>query len=72
MRQVGVVVPPDDVLSLADAIVKLANDHEQMKSLGLKGLSWVVENWSKEKVLNNYFEYMGNNFEHEFRNKKRP
>lgn len=72
VRQVGVVVPPDDVLSLADAIVKLANDHEQMKSLGLKGLSWVVENWSKEKVLNNYFEYMGNNFEHEFRNKKRP
>lgn len=58
--RLGVVVPPQDALALADAILGLADDPERMRSLGQKGLSWVVENWSKEKVLNDFCEYMIN------------
>jgi len=58
--RLGVVVPPQDALALADAILGLADNPERMRSLGQKGLSWVVENWSKEKVLNDFCEYMIN------------
>ncbi len=61
--RLGVVVPPEDALALADAILRLADDPERMRSLGQKGLSWVVANWSREKVLNDYCEYMTNNVE---------
>ena len=58
--RLGVVVPPGDALALADAILGLADNPERMRSLTQKGLSWVVENWSKEKVLNDFCEYMIN------------
>ena len=61
--RLGVVVPPGDALALAEAILRLANDPDRMRSLGQKGLSWVVANWSREKVLNDYCEYMTNNVE---------
>ena len=63
MEQLGVVVPPEDALALADAILGLANNPERMRSLGQKGRSWVVANWSKEKVLNDFCEYMAKNVE---------
>jgi len=61
--QLGVVVPPGDALALAEAILRLANDPDRMRSLGQKGLSWVAANWSMDKVLKNYCEYMTNHVE---------
>jgi len=61
--QLGVVTPPGNALALAEAIRGLANDPERRRSLGQKGLAWVIANGSKEKVLNDYFEYMKNNIE---------
>jgi len=52
----GVVVPPEDAPALANAILGLANDPERMHALGQKGLSWVIANWSREKVLADYCE----------------
>jgi colanic acid biosynthesis glycosyl transferase WcaI len=59
--QLGVVVPPQDALALTDAILELANDPDRMRSFGQKGVSWVVANWSKEKALNDFCEYMTKN-----------
>ena len=56
--QLGVVVPPQETVILADAILDLSKNPTKMNSLGQKGRSWVVENWSKRKVLTDYFEYM--------------
>jgi colanic acid biosynthesis glycosyl transferase WcaI len=50
----GVVVPPDDAPALAKAILGLATDPKRMHALGQKGLSWVIANWSKEKVLDEF------------------
>ena len=61
VTRLGVVVPPENVLALADAILGFANDPERMLSLGQKGQSWVVANWSREKVLNDYCEYVTKN-----------
>ncbi len=61
VTRLGVVVPPENVLALADAILGLANDPERMLSLGQKGLSWVVANWLIEKVINDYCEYVTKN-----------
>jgi len=61
--RLGVVTPPGNALALADAILGLAKDPERRRSLGQKGLDWVIANGSREKVLNDYCEYMKNNIE---------
>jgi colanic acid biosynthesis glycosyl transferase WcaI len=58
--QLGVIVPPEDARALANATLELANDPEKRRLLGEKGLSWVAANWSKEKVLHGYCEYLTN------------
>ncbi|MDP1624568.1 MAG: hypothetical protein Q8L64_02245 [bacterium] len=63
LGRLGVVAPPGDALALAEAILRLADDPERRRSLGKKGLSWVAANWSREKVLNDYCEYMTNHVE---------
>ncbi len=56
--QLGVLLPPEDAPALADAIRALANDPARMRSLGQAGRDWVVAHWSKEKVLDDYCEYL--------------
>ena len=56
--QLGVVVPPEETLILAEAILELAKNPTKLSTCGQKGRSWVVANWSKERVLTDYFEYM--------------
>jgi colanic acid biosynthesis glycosyl transferase WcaI len=54
--QVGVVVPPEDEVALAHAIRHLAQNARYREDLGRAGRDWVVENWAKEKVLNNFYQ----------------
>ena len=54
----GVVISPNDAKAMADAILELANNPERMCILGEKGRSWVIANWSKKKVLDNYCDFL--------------
>ncbi len=56
LGQVGVVVPPEDASALAQAIRELAQDAPRRQMLGRAGRDWVVENWSKEKVLSHFYQ----------------
>jgi colanic acid biosynthesis glycosyl transferase WcaI len=54
--RLGVIVSPQDGSALATAILRLVEDPDLRRSLGQKGLAWVVANWSKEKVLQDFCE----------------
>jgi colanic acid biosynthesis glycosyl transferase WcaI len=60
VKQLGVVVPPQDVSTLANTIIRLAEDPDLRYCMGQKGLNWVMANWSKEKVLQDFCEQIEN------------
>lgn len=47
----GLLIPPNDPDRLAEAIIKLANDRELMKSLGENGRRFVEDNFAWSKSL---------------------
>lgn len=51
VQKCGIVVPPDDVTALADAIVYLATHPEQCTQLGQAARQFAVAHWHQEKVL---------------------
>jgi glycosyltransferase involved in cell wall biosynthesis len=52
----GVLVNPKDVKGLAEAILKLLNDVDLSKQLGEKARKTVEENYSQEKIINEYID----------------
>ena len=50
------MVNPKDVKGLAEAILKLLNDVDLSKQLGEKARKTVEENYSQEKIINEYID----------------
>lgn len=50
----GVGVPPEDPASMADAILRLANQPEQLRQFGANGRRYVEEHLSRRKVTAQY------------------
>jgi colanic acid biosynthesis glycosyl transferase WcaI len=53
-RQVGLLVPPEDVAALAQAIRNLVNDPEQRSRLGHLGREFAVKNWDQDLILGEF------------------
>jgi len=49
--QTGVLVPPNDALALANAILQLANSPETRREMGQRGRKRVVELFSREQLI---------------------
>jgi colanic acid biosynthesis glycosyl transferase WcaI len=58
VKQVGVLVPPEDPHALAEAIGRLSNDPATRELLGEKGRQFALTNLSAQYILNNVFEKM--------------
>ncbi len=54
----GVGVPPEDPASMADAILRLANQPEQLQRFGANGRRYVEEHLSRRKVTAQYNELL--------------
>ncbi|MBL8189196.1 MAG: glycosyltransferase family 4 protein, partial [Acidobacteria bacterium] len=54
----GVGVPPEDPASMADAILRLANQPEQLRQFGANGRRYVEEHLSRRKVTAQYNELL--------------
>ncbi len=54
----GVGVPPEDPVSMADAILRLANQPEQLRQFGANGRRYVEEHLSRRKVTAQYNELL--------------
>ena len=52
--QVGIIVPPANADSLADAIRKLSIDPQRRQELGQRGREYAIEHWDKERVLSRF------------------
>lgn len=52
----GVLVNPEDIEGLAKAILKLLKDEELAKRLGKRARKTVEENYSQEKIINEYMD----------------
>jgi len=50
----GILVPPDDAQSLADAILRLAKDHRLRTTLAMEGYNKAVANFSSESSAKKY------------------
>ncbi len=50
----GVIVPPEEPYSLADAVLDLYNHPEKVKTLGYNSRKYAVEQYAFEQALNNY------------------
>ena len=55
VSQCGIVVDPGDVLGLKDAILTLADDQQRRTRMGEAGRKFAVENWNREKILQQVF-----------------
>ena len=60
----GYVVPARDITALSDAILKLANDSERAKQLGVNGNKRLYEKFSLEECVNGYVA-LYNNLNHQ-------
>jgi colanic acid biosynthesis glycosyl transferase WcaI len=58
LEPIGVVVPPGDAAALSEAVQKMAADPKMRLQLGEKGLNWVIANWSKDKVLEEFCRHV--------------
>jgi colanic acid biosynthesis glycosyl transferase WcaI len=54
VAQCGLVVPPEDALALAEAIVRLADDAGLRKALGQAGRQYAEQNLDRDVVLRRY------------------
>jgi colanic acid biosynthesis glycosyl transferase WcaI len=50
----GVVVPPESAKALADAVLKLYQNHDLATQLGHQGRKFAIENYAFEQALNSY------------------
>jgi colanic acid biosynthesis glycosyl transferase WcaI len=51
IEETGVLVPPENLLRLTQAILSLAQDASRREHLGKLGLQFVLTHWEKELVL---------------------
>ena len=56
VRKVGVLVPPEDPKSFAEAILELSRDRNRREYLGSIGREYAIENWGKEIVLDRWVD----------------
>ena len=50
----GVVVPPDDPIVLADAVVRLRDSREDLREMGLRGRRLAESEFSREKLAGQF------------------
>ncbi len=53
----GLVVPPKDSSSLAEAVVKLLSDEEKLEEMGKNARDLVIKKWTLEITAKNIFEF---------------
>jgi len=44
------LVPPEDTSKLAEAIIKLLDDHDLRRDMGDKGRKFIASNYSRQKI----------------------
>ena len=54
----GITVPPEDPPALADAIIRMQSDPNELDRLGKNGREYVVANYAKDKVIRQYRELL--------------
>jgi glycosyltransferase involved in cell wall biosynthesis len=54
----GCWVPPEDPRALAEAILDLKNQPEQLKRYGRNGRQYVAEHYSRQGQTGNYYELL--------------
>lgn len=54
IKDAGVVVPPEDVDSICDAIIRLSNDKELRKVMGEQARKYAVDNLSRDVILEEF------------------
>jgi colanic acid biosynthesis glycosyl transferase WcaI len=57
----GITVPPEDPPALADAIVKMQDDPNELERLGKNGREYVEKHYAKDKIIRQYRDLL-----HEF------
>ena len=61
--EIGVLVPPENLQKLTQAIIGLAQDQPRREELGKLGLQFVLSHWEKELVLENFLSKLRYNTE---------
>ncbi len=56
--QAGVFVEPEDVESLVETIVSLANDPERRRKMGVSGRKYILSNFSRETTAQRYISLL--------------
>jgi colanic acid biosynthesis glycosyl transferase WcaI len=56
--QAGVFVEPEDVESLVETIVSLANDPERRRKMGVSGRNYILSNFSRETTAQRYLSVL--------------
>ncbi len=56
-NQNGLLVPPKDITALADAIKKLALDHQLRQKMGKESRCRFLENYTLEKMVSNHLNF---------------
>jgi colanic acid biosynthesis glycosyl transferase WcaI len=54
----GVTVPPEDPPALADAILKMQSEPNELERFGRNGREYVVKHYSKDKIIRQYRELL--------------
>ena len=55
-KKTGILIPPRDPASLAQAILELLNDENKMKTISVNSRKFVLENFSLEKRVKSIVE----------------
>ncbi len=58
VNQVGILVPPEDPLALAEAILQLASSPARRIELGRLGREYVVTHWDAALVLSQFEQHL--------------
>ena len=58
--QTGILVEPENVEQLTDAMIKLAGDPNLRKELGKNGRKFISENYSYEIVADKFYNFFKN------------
>lgn len=53
-RDIGVVVPPEDAVALAEALVRLADDRNERDRIGRRGQEFVVAERNRDQILHEW------------------
>ncbi len=58
VREVGILISPEDAIMLAEAILRLANSPVERYELGRKGRDYAVRTWDSRIILGQFEKYL--------------